>query len=275
MSKVIAGQETMHWKLIQQDRGINKEFKIIPNTSLNEKFDILPEKHCGEGIYPTLKYFAIGLGGNIILDNTDKYAYSQHQAINGALFDHIPFVIKKVEEDLTPEEQKNYRFRKYMIVDEVEYFAYYLKVAPPPESRDFFTEIVRNGDKNVLSVFNTNTDRILNPVPIDKNALKNSKEVKYINKIIKFFFIFSKSEMEELFNVFKVLKLDATHINEIGICSGVDYETETGGLEAIDTQVAFIAQTDLFLATDMVGDKDPINLWLEIGGSEPLYNVNS
>lgn len=273
MGKVIAGQETMHWKSIQQDRGIGKDFKIIPNTSLNEKFDIIPEEHCGEGIYPMLKYFAIGLGGEPILDNGSKYAYSQHQAINGSLFNPMPFVIKKVENDLTPEEQKNYRFRKYMVVDEVEYFAYYLKVVPEPESRDFFTEIVRNGDKNVLSVFNTNTDKILNPVPIDKNAVQNSTDVKYINKIIKFFFIFTKEEMDELFNVINILKLDATHINEIGICSGVDFETETGLIEAIDTQIAYIAQTDIFLATDMVGDKDPINVWLEIGGSEPLYNV--
>lgn len=272
---VKSSQETMWWKVVVADMSIGKPFRPILNTTLNEKHNILPEEHVAEGVYPTLKYYAIGLGQESMFDNTNKYKFSYHQAINGALFDQIPFVMKTADEDLDNLDKLKYRFRKSITVNGVEYFAYYLKECPYPDSRDFLTEIVVSGDEEYLNVFNSSTDSILNPTPINKQAMLDSpSDSEYINKIIDFTFSMTKTEVDNLLDVFDLLDLDASHINEIAICSGSDITLENGLTEAIDVQTAFICDTSILLATDMLED-DKIDLKIEVGGSEPLFKKNT
>ena len=138
---VISSQRTIHWLSILLDMSIGKVFKILPNTSLNEKFDIDTEIHTPENMYPKLNYFSIGVGGEPITDATDSYRYSKHSAMDGSLFKHIPLALKRLDEDFTPEVQANYRFRKMITVSNVDYMAYYLRVSNNPLLRDFYYEI--------------------------------------------------------------------------------------------------------------------------------------
>jgi len=266
---VISTQRTIHWLSILLDMSIGKIFKILPNTSLNEKFNIDTDIHTPVHTYPKLNYFSIGVGGEPITDATDTYRFSKHSAMDGSLFNHIPLALKKLDEDFTVEVKAGYRFRKIVTVDNIDYAAYYLKVAPTPLLRDFYYEIKTIDGQSTLGVYNHNTDKILNPIPIEKasriNTMQNSL---YISKLIKFYFTLTKNEVTELHNVFTILKLDATHITEIGICSGVDL-TINNETKAIDVQTAYILDTNLFLATDMLAD-EKINLWIEVGGSEPM-----
>ncbi len=266
---VLSAQRSIHWLSILLDMSIGKTFNILPNTSLNEKFNIDPEIHTPTESYPKLNYFSIGVGGEPIMDATDSYRFSKHSVIDGALFNQIPFALKLPSEDFTSEVASVYRFRKLVNIDGVEYVAYYLKTVGDSELRDFYYEINTVDGHSTLGVFNNNTDRILNPTPIDKSTvLNNLNNATYISKLIKFFFTLTASEVDELFNVIEILNLEATHITEIGICSG--YEMDTGdNIKAIDVQTAYILDTNLFLATDMLSE-DTINLWLEVGGSEPL-----
>lgn len=267
---VLSSQRTIHWLSIILDMSIGKRFKALDNTTLNEKFELDTDLHIEEGSYPTLKYFTIGVGGEPITDASDVYKFSRHSAIDGSLYNQIPFAIKLPDEDLTLLEQAEYRFKKKILIDNVEYFAYYLKVIPKPDLRDFYYEITTDEGTSTLGVFNNNTDKILNPEPIEKhNRLTNVEQAKYISKLIKFFFILNKNEVDNLLEVISLLNLDATHINEIGICSGKDVEIDNM-MHAVDVQMAYIMDTDLFLATDMLSD-EKINLWLEVGGSEPLF----
>ena len=266
---VLSSQRTIHWLSILLDMSVGKVFNILPNTSLNEKFNIDTDIHTPEGNYPKLNYFAIGVGGEVITDATTSYRYSRHSVIDGALFNQIPFALKLPEEDFTSEVQAKYRFRKTVYINNTEYIAYYLKLCGDVELRDFYYEINTIDGKSTLGVYNNNTDKILNPTPINKSTiLNNLNTTNYISKLIKFFFTLTATEMYEIFNVIEILNLDATHITEIGICSGHDMDVD-GELKAIDTQMAYIMDTNLFLATDMLSE-DTINLWLEVGGSEPL-----
>lgn len=266
---VLSSQRTIHWLSILLDMSVGKQFNILPNTSLNEKFNIDTDLHTPEGLYPKLNYFSIGVGGEPITDATDSYKYSRHSVIDGALFNQIPFALKLPEEDFTSEVASKYRFRKSVIIDNTEYIAYYLKTIGDTELRDFYYEIKTIDGQSTLGVYNNNTDKILNPVPINKsNILNNINNASYISKLIKFFFTLTALEVDELYNVINILNLDASYITEIGICSGYDMEVD-GDIKAVDTQLAYVLDTNLFLATDMLSE-ETINLWLEVGGSEPL-----
>lgn len=263
---VLSSQRTIHWLSILLDMSIGKVFKILPNTSLNEKFNIDTDVHTPENNYPKLNYYSIGVGGSPITDATEAYKFSKHSAIDGALFNQIPFAIKKLDEDFDLATRNLYRFRKILVIDDIEYAAYYLKVIDKTDLRDFYYEIKTIGGQSTLGVYNNNTDKILNPLPIDKpSRLNNINTASYISKLIKFYFSLTKNEVDELLNVIALLNLDATHITEIGICSGYDIDNT-----AIDVQLAYILDTDLFITTDMLSD-DKINLWIEVGGSEPMF----
>lgn len=272
---VISSSKQIHWMSTLLDMSIRKDFKAVPNTTLNEKFTLDTEYSTPAGEYPTLRYYSIGVGGKPIIDDPDSFKFSKHNVTDASLFNQIPFVMKPVDKDLTKDEQSEYKFRRVETHNEIEYAVYYLKAIEDTELRDFYYQIDTVDGESVLDIFNSNTDNMLNPKPIDKtvndvNLIKSS----YIAKLIKFFFILSKKDVDNIKDVMEILKIKASHITEIGINSGYeldvkDEETNYVETKAIDVQLAYVLDTDLFIATDMLAS-DEITLWIEIGGSEPL-----
>ena len=84
---------------------LGKPYRLLPNTTLNEKFGILTKETPPPGSYPYMQYFCIGVGGDNIIDGDDVFNFSEHTPLDGALFEHIPFVMRKVSSDLTVEER--------------------------------------------------------------------------------------------------------------------------------------------------------------------------
>ena len=80
----------------------------LPNTTLNEKFNIYPynEIDCNyeNQNYPRVNGIVIGIGGNEVV-NSDilDLKLGKHSPVDAALFEHIPFVIRPIENDLTIE----------------------------------------------------------------------------------------------------------------------------------------------------------------------------
>ena len=65
--------------------------------SLNEKFEILKDTAAitlEKGFYPEINYFCIGNGGSTLASGVKGYTYSRHSALDAALFNHIPFVLR-------------------------------------------------------------------------------------------------------------------------------------------------------------------------------------
>ena len=115
---IINAQRTLYNVDLYLNIMLRKDYKIIANTSLNEKFDILSKVPVPAGVYPTLQYWAIGTGGNNVIGNTTGFIYSEHTPLDGALFNHVPFIMRPVTDDLTALEKSKYRMRKLEIVND-------------------------------------------------------------------------------------------------------------------------------------------------------------
>ena len=120
-------------------RDIGYPYVIKPGTTLNDILDINKDGYTTT-IYPTIQYFCIGVGGKRLVNSTN-YTISQHSAKDVQPFDMIPFILRRVEDDLGTELRKEYSFRKEIVVDGVNYIGYYLKRIPEIISRDEFFKL--------------------------------------------------------------------------------------------------------------------------------------
>jgi hypothetical protein len=246
-------------------------YEILPNTTLNEKFNIKSNVKLTKDVYPTIKYFALGVGGSEVATGIDAYNFSKHKSTDAALFEHIPFVMRTVDEDLLPIEKAKYRFRKTEIINGVEYICYYLKVIDTKSmSQGFYIVSVNEGSAS-LSVFDTNTDEFLNPIPRDPSkGMTDLNNTKYISAVANLKFSLYKNELEEINEILKI-RYGESHtkgLTEIGICSGVDMDIETGYKEATCAQVIYHTEVDINTASILQAEGELVRM-LEYGGSEP------
>ena len=268
-------QRTLYGLDLQMHALNGREYKPLPNTTLNEKFGILIDKNKVSGLgLPTIKYYTIGVGGLNLIDGIDTYSFSKHRPTDAGLFEHIPFVIRKTDNDLSPEDQLKYRFKKLETIKGVNYYCYYLKVINNEEMIDGLFQIDVMNSTPRLSKFNTNTDKLLNPIPRDPTlTMLDTENTSYVTKVTKYPFILKSSELKEINNVLNILYgYDNTkNITEIGICTGIDFRTEDGKTEAIMTQISYHMEVEInTMYMSKVGDE--LIRSLEIGSQEILVN---
>lgn len=256
----------------------NRYYSVSINTTLNEKFGILTNEHTPKGtlltpIYPRLKYLVIGNGGIPVADDATNYRFSQHCAIDGALFNHLPFALKTPSEDFNDVERRRYRLRKEVRIDGELYYAYYARVVETIDYRGYPYLIIHRDGVDVLSVFNTNIERILNPRPVIKpDKPLDSLRVDTVINRFKLEFFMSEKDQEELQNVYKILKISQyTKLTEIGVCHGYDVIVPYG-LEVADTQISYFLDIDLDVALEFDA-RAVFKRNLELGGAEPFYVI--
>lgn len=256
----------------------NRYYSVSINTTLNEKFGILTNEHTPKGtlltpIYPRLKYLVIGNGGIPVADDATNYRFSQHCAIDGALFNHLPFALKTPSEDFNDVERRRYRLRKEVRIDGELYYAYYARVVETIDYRGYPYLITHRDGVDVLSVFNTNIERILNPRPVIKpDKPLDSLRVDTVINRFKLEFFMSEKDQEELQNVYKILKISQyTKLTEIGVCHGYDVIVPYG-LEVADMQISYFLDIDLDVALEFDA-RAVFKRNLELGGAEPFYVI--
>ena len=256
----------------------NRYYKVHKNTTLNEKFNILPTDHTPQGtiqvpIFPRPKLFVLGVGGTPYIDNVNSYKYSQHSVLDAALFKHIPFVIRRINDDLDSITRQKYRLRKIITVKGDEYYAYYAKVCDLIDYRNYNFLVNKVNGNDILSIMNFDSDRYLNPTPVVKPT--DPATVTNVNSVInrfKFEFLLTEDEQKELRNVLAILEReDIAKITELGICHGYDIPT-TYGYESLDTQITYFVDIDLDVALDL-NSTIRFQRNIELGGSEPFYNI--
>ena len=256
---------------------LGKDYEAPENTTLNEKFQILPNEKLPTGIYPTLNYYAIGCGGNVVVDNVGTYHYSEHLPVDAALFQHVPFVMRDISNvDLTLTERSNYRLRLVKNYNGINYACYYLKVVPSYDLKPIFHKIrtLESGtsiSSPTLSIMDLTQSSILNPVPVIRDlTYKNQNEIGFVTKIAKLTFSLTPAEIIDIQNCLKIMSLDNKNISEIGLVTGHDI-TVGGAKEVISAQIAIHLGVNLDLTAEIVKGKT-IMKTIEIGGGEPLIN---
>lgn len=121
---------TIYGAALQAAHLRNLPLEYLENTTLNEKFNILPNERPKPGQLPILNYFAIGKGGHRLSAGADGEPLSQlnwHRASHASLYDPIPFVVRPESYDLDPEERTRYALRRKEMHDGKNYYVYYLR----------------------------------------------------------------------------------------------------------------------------------------------------
>ncbi len=256
-------------------------YELLPNTSLNEKFAKLASIK-PNGRYPSIGYYTIGVGGTTILPGSGQTMYSEHSPVDAGLFEHIPFVVRKVDNDLTNAEQTKYRMKVIKNINGDDYYCYYFKKIPSVYINPNMYQVITENDNSVLSLLPTSTDMYLNPVPADREiTVDNFNSVRYAAKTAKLEFTLLNTELTELYNVMDVFYGKDTNgvtiskpITEIGVCSGIEETPDNSiiscnGSEVSCSQILYHVAVDLDLLVYM-NTSDNIYRSIDIGGME-LY----
>lgn len=255
------------------------------NTTLNQHLKINANVLPPSTQIPTVGYFCIGMGG-VDWQNCDNNTttlpfpkFYQHTADKTGLFKIMPFVMRELNNDLTPTERAGYGLRRRESFKGVEYYAYYLKRLNLNNVRVETKLITRNADK-------TTTEREFNPQTADLSPLpktltvleENVLKATYARTLAPVRVEITEVDAHELMNVFNILHgaPEKAFISEIGLVSGIDRVvdiTTPGGQvhfkEVLIAQIAHIASVMQMIGSSNGGFTRMFN----IGINEPIMNV--
>lgn len=249
---------------------------VTPNTSLNQKFNIQSNVAISTTDKPVMKYLAIGNGGHdaqIGADGNVIIVAKQHRVTDAALYKHLPFVLRRTDDDIAPSERARYALRRIETHDGISYIAYYLRRLDLTSvaSQMTFNTIV-NGVTNT-SVFEP-TSSNLNPVPPNlTNTGVNVTTGDYVSVKALISYIFNESDTEELVNAATIIygRPEYAIISEIGLVSGVDKMITVDNTfnfnEVIGAEMVAIINAALMASFNASG----FQAVLDVGATEPLF----
>lgn len=204
----------------------------LPNTTLNQKFGI---NHKTTRVGPDEQYkaiyFCIGDGGSGMEKSADRPAIPDlygHDPSDCALYHHLPFVLRPINNDLTNEQRSRYRLRRKELHNGIEYFAYYARVLSYEATTRILAESIVKGVSDVKPY--EFTENNLSP---KEPTLQVREKVTASNTKLKVStgasLVFDENDIRELINVSKILYGTARYavITEMSIIGGVDDQNYT------------------------------------------------
>lgn len=275
---------TCYGAYLQTIKYLGLPFKMLPNTTLNQKFGIQNGVLPSAGQMPNAQYLVIGNGGHYMIkgpDGTDEFENRLHRADDAALYNHIPFAMREVTDDLPAERRRILRLRRIEPFNGKQYITYYARKMDVTGVTPKLLQIeIINGEPVVTNY--TPTADVLNPEP---PVISNNGTVIGSNKSISSSAIvttrLTSEEILEITNAYRI-RTGSTRspiISEIGICSGVDKEVQgDSGSAGTFTYTEVIAcQVNIFIATNhAVGyNSDGLTLTFDIGSVEPMLGTNA
>lgn len=263
---------------------IEKAFGLPPttwdNTTLNEKLNILSDVTAPEGSESIIQYVGIGIGGasySIDSDGILETAPKQRSARMSGPFREIPYVLRHVDDDLTPDLRNNYRFRKVEEHNGVSMIAYYLKKFNV-DALETFLEVREVADGKVTARPYTPTYGDLHPTAPTGTNLVGTREL--IVGGVRVPFVLTEFDIAELLDVSTVLfgTPNKAIISEVFLCRGVDMTVpgSTSGLgsdyvEAVNVMLHSSTATSLQLGYGNTAGQ----FSLEVMSASPLSYSNA
>lgn len=270
----------------QVRRELGLPFTVKPNSTLNELLMINQAMVPPSNTIPTIGYYCIGMGGISMqncTNNPDTFPFPkvyQHKATDTGLFKILPFVMREINNDLTPQERTKYALRREENFKGVNYYAYYLKRLDLSKTIVETQIITKKADGTFESEDYVPKDSNLKPKPQELTVdEENVLKATYARTIAQVPVNFSKQDVEELYNVFNIVHGDPVRavISEIGLVSGIDkiveVVTTTGRVqftEVLAAQVSHINRTIQYLGANTGGFESIFNL----GINEPIWNIS-
>jgi len=256
---------------------LNRPFTVLPNSTLNQKFNLHASELHASNEYPVIGYLGIGNKGAYYETTTSGYVLTTpipHLPRHASLYNHIPFLIRRVDDDIDSTERMKYRLRVPITIGSVNYVAYYLRalgisgVIPTVELRNV------DGDNITSSTFTPTLGDLSPEPPVISNVNLNNPNGDYLVSSAKVNFTLNQTDINNILDACSILYGDPRYavINEIALCSGVDkvlqgvFGTATSNyVDTIVTQVAaFISQYHALTASST-----EVNIQFDLGSVEP------
>jgi len=263
---------------LQTAKSLQRPFTILPNSTLNQKFNLFPNEVPSPNEYPVLGYLGIGNKGASYDITTSGYVLTTplpHLPRHASLYNFIPFVIRDIANDLSSTERFKYRLRVPITVGGVRYVAYYLRtlaidnVIPAVELRN-----VNNGIITTNSFSPALSD--LSPTPPNlSNVNLNNPNGDYLVSTAKVTFVLNQQDIAEILQACDILFGDPRYavINEIAMVHGVDKVVQgTFGNTVMNYTDVISAQVAAFLSQyhALTTNTTQVQIELDIGSVEPL-----
>lgn len=256
-------------------------FTLEANTTLNEKFNISTGVALNANEIPAVQYVSIGNGGHemIVSGNNSISAPKplMHRPTDAALFNHLPFILRPIANDIDATTRAKYALRKNVTIDNEEYVAYYLR-------RMNLTGVSAQMQlKNINNNIETSSPFVptaanLSPVApnvVGGGAVPTTGDFGLASAVVSF--ILDEFDMTEIKNAANIIYQteDMAIISEIALCSGVERivgATDSNGVafnynEVIGVQACTHISTFHALRFTSGG----INSQFDVGATEPLY----
>lgn len=256
-------------------------FRVIPHTTLNEKFGIAPTLTPAAGEVPNVRYLVIGNMGHYTIkgpDGSDETANRVHRSNDAALYNHIPFVLREPSNDIPADRRELYCLRTSETYGGKQYIAYYGRRINTTGVQPQLLELeVINGVVTATPYVPTVDD--LNPVP---PVISNSGTVIGSNKTVSASAIvkisLSAEEIRDITDAHRIRtgSIRSPIISEMGLCSGVDRRITAPG-QAFQYLEVIACQVNVFISTNHpIGyNSSGLDITLDIGGVEPTLGSNA
>jgi len=269
---VLNTSRTIYGVMLQNAMMLGQPYHPLVNTTLNEKFDILP-LYDGKGVYPRINLLTIGVGGSSYGLPEMNVKRSVHSPKDGALFQHIPFFVRKGNYQLSKSENERYRLVKQVIKDGVTYTVAYGLVLNNYiyENKIYMLNSITSN--YTYTEYKTQYDRnILNPINNGYVDLVNADTGKYLVCTSSIMIDFNTNIISELMNAMDIFNNGKYVVNEMGLAASIEIELDNGLLENVNTQITHFIDVNYDLSAYK---DDGININLDIGGSEPFVLTTS
>jgi hypothetical protein len=257
---------------------LGKPFSVLPNSTLNQKFNLFQLEIPNVNEYPVLKYIAIGNKGASYEVANNGYILTSpipHSPRNASLYNFIPFVLREIYNDLNSTERLKYRMRVPVVINGVQYVAYYLKsldtdfTVPSVELRNI------NNGKITTSAYIPNLSD-LSPAPVElSNTNINNPNGDYLVSTAKLDFILNEADISEILNACHILYGDSRYsvINEIALVTGIDRILQGNFGNSINNYTEVIsAQIAAFISQyhSLTTNSTEVRIQFDLGSVEPL-----
>lgn len=255
---------------------------VMPNSTLNEKLGIAADVLPADTDRSSVNVVVIGYGGHgFSMGNNQRVKWEKyrHQPRHSAMFAQLPFVMRKVTEDLTVTERSRYRLRVIERHNGIDYVCYYGRVLDKTNTV-IQTELRQVRDGVTTSTPFEYTLEDMNPIP---SVLSTGEVVEtngdYIATTAKVPFVMSAEDVAEFMNVIEIIDKDSGYavISEFATVSSIDRVVSMtingqaqSYTEAIQAQITSFFQTGFIVEHLTSG----FTIDLDIGNVEPLLTTS-
>ena len=258
----------------------------IPNvveeySTLNEKFNIATAYQMNAVDEQKMRYVCIGNGGHAMeVSGNNSLPIPKplmHRPTDAALYSHLPFVLRPVENDIDALTRQRYALRKVILIDNEEHVAYYLRrIDLTGVQAQMLLKNIENNIETTAPFIPTagNLSPIAPAVNIG-NSIPTTGDFVLASAPIGF--ILDTFDMAELQNAANILygSEDYAIISELGLVAGVDKTISaldyTGASFNYNEVIAAQICTHISTFHAVRFSNGGINSNFDVGATEPLY----